>query len=164
MKHEKLYSFTLFPCFFFRLLRLWFVFLDSVSVLRFNFVFFFGVCFLLGTLISVWGFVFVFWYCFSVLGFRFVLYVSVLGLFSSIFVVVVLWFFCFYRPPYIFESPLHLNPTTGEHFNTPQAFLGALVFLPSPQTAFVGRDEIRAPLKTPAGRLPPTVRKKEHFF
>ena len=63
----------------------------------------------------------VFWYCFSVLGFRFLLCVSVLGLFSPIFVVVVdvLWFFCFYRPPYIFDSPLHLNPTTGEHFKTP---------------------------------------------
>ena len=43
MKHEKLYSFTLFPCFCFRLLWLWFVFLDSVSVLRFNFVFFLSV-------------------------------------------------------------------------------------------------------------------------
>ena len=63
----------------------------------------------------------VFWWCFSVLGFRFVLCVSVLGLFSSIFVVVVviLWFFCFYRPPYIFDRPLHLNPTTGEQFKTP---------------------------------------------
>ena len=52
---------------------------------------------------------------------HFVLCVSVLGLFSPIFVVVVvvLWFFCFYRPPYIFDSPLHLNPTTGEHFKTP---------------------------------------------
>ena len=37
---KKLNSFTLFPCFCFRLLWLWFVFLDSVSVLRFNFVFF----------------------------------------------------------------------------------------------------------------------------
>ena len=53
------YSFTLFPCFCFRLLWLWFVFLDSVSVLRFNFVFFW-VCFLLGMLISVLGFVFLF--------------------------------------------------------------------------------------------------------
>ena len=31
-----------------------------------------------------------------------------------------------------------------------QAFLGELVFHPSPQTAFVGRDEKRALLKTPA--------------
>ena len=31
-----------------------------------------------------------------------------------------------------------------------QAFLGELVFLPSPQTAFVGREEKRTPLKTPA--------------
>ena len=63
----------------------------------------------------------VFWWWFSVLGFRFVLCVSVLGLFSPIFVVVVvvLWFFRFYRSPYIFDSPLHLNPTTGEHFKTP---------------------------------------------
>ena len=53
------YSFTLFPCFCFRLLWLWFVFLDSVSVLRFNFVFF-CVRFRLGMLISVLGFVFLF--------------------------------------------------------------------------------------------------------
>ena len=39
MKHEKMYIFTLFPCFCFRLLWLWLVFLDSVSVLRVNFVF-----------------------------------------------------------------------------------------------------------------------------
>ena len=118
-------SFTLFPCFCFRLLWLWFVFLDSVSVLRFNFVFFW-VCFLLGMLISVLGFVFLF--SGSVFLFwvsHFVLCVSVLGLFSPIFVVVVvvLWFFCFYRPPYIFDSPLHLNPTTGEHFKLRRKFL-----------------------------------------
>ena len=80
------------------------------------------MCFLLGMLISVWAFVFLF--SGSVFLFwvsHFVLCVSVLGLFSPIFVVVVvvLWFFCFYRPPYIFDSPLHLNPTTGEHFKTP---------------------------------------------
>ena len=73
-------------------------------------------------LTSVLGFVFLF--SGSVFLFRvshFVLCVSVLGLFFSIFVVVVvvLWFFCFYQPPYIFDSPLHLNPTTGEHFKTP---------------------------------------------
>ena len=99
MKHKELYNFTLFPCFCFRLLWLWFVFLDSVSVLRFNFVFF--ECFLLGMLISVLGFVFLF--SGSVFLFwvsHFVLCVSVLGLFSSIFVfVVVLWFLRFYRPP-----------------------------------------------------------------
>ena len=79
------------------------------------------MCFLLGMLILVLGFVFLF--SGSVFQFRvslFVLCVSVLGLFFPIFVVVVvLWFFCFYRPPYIFDSPLHLNPTTGEHFKTP---------------------------------------------
>ena len=121
MKHEKLYSFTLFPCFCFRLLWLWFVFLDSISVLRFNFVFSFSL-FPVGDVYFRFGIcVSVLWQCFSVLGFRFVLCVSVLGLFFPIFVVVVvvLWFFCFYRPPYIFDSPLHLNPTTGEHFKTP---------------------------------------------
>ena len=40
----------------------------------------------------------------------------------------------------------------GQHMKQPptQAFLGELVFRPSPQTAFVRREEIRAPLKTPA--------------
>ena len=71
-------------------------------------------------IVCIFGFCFSF-AVFSVLGFRFGLCVSVLGLFFSIFVVVVvvLWFFCFYQPPYIFDSPLHLNPTTGEHFKTP---------------------------------------------
>ena len=104
----RIYSFTLFPCFF-RLLLLYFLFLDSVSVLRFTLYFCVRVC--------GWGCLLPFWdLCFS-----FLVVFSVLGLFSSIFVVVVvvLWFFCFYRPPYIFDSPLHLNPTTGEHFKTP---------------------------------------------
>ena len=72
-------------------------------------------------LISVWGFVFLFsGTVFLLWVSHFVLCVSVLGLFSPIFVVVVdvLWFFCFYLPPFIFDSPLHLNPTTGEHFKT----------------------------------------------
>ena len=78
--------------------------------------------------VSGWGCLFPYWdlcFCFLVVffcfGFPFCLCVSVLGLFSPIFVVVVvvLWFFCFYQPPYIFDSPLHLNPTTGEHFKTP---------------------------------------------
>ena len=115
----KNYSFT---CFCFRLLWLWFVFLTSVSVLRFTVILYFYVCFRFGMLISVWGFVFLF--SGSVFLFwvsHFVLCVSVLGLLSPIFVVfvVVLCFFCFYRPPYIFDSPLHLNPTTREHFKTP---------------------------------------------
>ena len=80
------------------------------------------MCFPFGMLISVWGFVFLFSgnvFLFWVP--HFVLYVSVFGLFSPIFivVVVVLWFFGFYPPPYIFDSPLHLNPTTGKHFKTP---------------------------------------------
>ena len=115
------YSFTLFTCFCFRFLWLWFAFLTSVSVLRFNFVFLcvfpvWDAYFRSGIWVFLFsGSVFLFWVS------HFVLCVSVLGLFSPIFVVVVvvLWFFCFYRPPYIFDSPLHLNPTTGEHFKTP---------------------------------------------
>ena len=120
MKHEKLYIFTLFPCFCFRLLWLWFVFLDSVSVLRFNFVFFL-VCFLLGMLISVLGFVFlfsgsVFLFWVSVLSYVFLFWVCSL---LCLLLLLSCGFFCFYRPPYIFDRPLHLNPTTGEQFKTP---------------------------------------------
>ena len=62
----------------------------------------------------------VFWWCFSVLGFRFV-YVFLFWVCSLLFLLLLLscGFFCFYRPPYIFDRPLHLNPTTGEHFKTP---------------------------------------------
>ena len=121
MKHKKVYLYTISLFLFSSFVAIWFVFLDSVSVLRFNFVFF-CVC------VSGWGCLLPFWdlcFCFLVVffcfGFPFCLCVSVFGLFSPIFVVVVvvLWFFCFYRPPYIFDSPLHLNPTTGEHFKTP---------------------------------------------
>ena len=101
--------FTLFSCFCFRLLWLY----GSYFWILFQFcglILYFCVCFRLGMLISVLGFVFLF--SGSVFCFGFV---------TSIFVVVVLvlWFFCFYQPPYIFDSPLHLNPTTGEHFKTP---------------------------------------------
>ena len=69
-----------------------FVFLDSVSVLRFNSVLF-RMPFRLAMLISVLGFVFLF--SGSVFLFRFVLCLSVLALFFPIFVVVavVLWLF-----------------------------------------------------------------------
>ena len=112
------YRFTLFPCFCFRLLWLWFVFLDSVSVLWFNFVFFW-VSFLLGMLISVLGFVFlfsgsVFLVWISVLSYVFLFWVC-----SFLFLLLSCGFFCFYRPPYIFDSLLYLNPTAGEHFKTP---------------------------------------------
>ena len=73
-------------------------------------------------LISVLRFVFLFSGSVFLFGFPFCLCVSVFGLFSPFFVVVVvvvLWFFCFYRPSYLFESPLHLYPTPGEHFKTP---------------------------------------------
>ena len=120
------YSFTLFPCFCFRLL--WLYGLYFWILFQFcGLILYFFEC------VSCWGCLFPFWdlcFCFLVVffcfGFPFCLCVSVLGLFFSIFVVVVvvvvvvvLWFFCFYQPPYIFDSPLHLNPTTGEHFKTP---------------------------------------------
>ena len=84
------YSFTLFPCFCFRLLWLWFVFLDSVSVLRFNFVFF-GMCFLLGMLTSALGFVFLF------SGGVFLFWVSVLSyvFLFCLFFWLVLCYFCY---------------------------------------------------------------------
>ena len=90
-----------------------------------DFFFFFEYVFCWGYLFQFQDFVFLF--SGSVFLFRvshFVLCVSVLGLFFPIFVVVVvLWFFCFYQPPYIFDSPLHLNPTTGEHFKLRRKFL-----------------------------------------
>ena len=93
----------------------------SVSVLRFNFVCL-CVCFRFGMLTSVLGFVFlfsgsVFLFWISVLSYVFLFWVC-----SLLFLLLLLLscgFFCFYRPPYIFESPLHLYPTTGEHFKTP---------------------------------------------
>ena len=119
------YSFTLFPCFCFRLLWLyyglyfWILFQFCGLIL-----YFLCMSFRLAMLTFVLGFVPVFWWCFFCFGFQFCVmcfcFVCFSGLFSAIFVVVVvLWFFCFYRPPYIFDSPLHLNPTTGEHFKTP---------------------------------------------
>ena len=81
---------------------LWFVFLDSVSVLQLNFVFL-CVCFRLGMLTSVLGFVF---FCFGFIHFYFCCCCCCLVV------------FCFYRSPYIFDSSLHLNPTTGVHFKT----------------------------------------------
>ena len=72
-------------------------------------------------LISVLGFVFLF------SGGVFLLWVSVLsyvflfwvGSFLFLLLLLSCGFFCFYRPPYIFDSPLYVNPTTGEHFKTP---------------------------------------------
>ena len=97
-----------------------FVFLDSVSVLRFNSILF-CVPFRLGMFISVLGFVFlfsgsVFLFWVSVLSYVFLFWVC-----SLLFLLLLLscGFFCFYRSPYIFDRPLHLNPTTGEHFKTP---------------------------------------------
>ena len=72
-------------------------------------------------LISVLGFVFlfsgsVFLFWVSVLSYVFLFWV---GSFLFLLLLLSCGFFCFYRPPYIFDSPLHLNPTTGEHFKTP---------------------------------------------
>ena len=98
--------------------------LFSVSVLRFNFVFL-CVFFRLGMLISVRGFGFfcflVVFFCFRfpILSYVFLFRVCSLLFLSLLLFNVVLWFFCFYRPPYIFDRPLHLSPTTGEHFKTP---------------------------------------------
>ena len=87
-------------------------------------ILYFYVCFRLGCIFPFWDLCFCFLVVFFCFGFPFCLmcfcFVCFSGLFSAIFaVVVVLWFFCFYQPPYIFDSPLHLNPTTGEHFKTP---------------------------------------------
>ena len=96
MKHEKLYTFTLFPCFCFRLLWLWIVFLESVSVLRFFFFlsmfsvgdtyFSFGIlCFCFLVVFFCFGFpilsyVFLFWVC----SFLFLLLLLSCGFFVSI--------------------------------------------------------------------------------
>ena len=77
-----------------------------------------------GCLLPLWDLCFCFLVVFFCFGFPFCLmcfcFVCFSGLSSAIFVIVdVLWFFCFCRPPYIFESPLHLNPATGEHLKTP---------------------------------------------
>ena len=94
-------GFKLFSCFCFRLLWLWFVFSDSVSVLWFNFCTFF-VCFRFGMFnISVLGFVlhlflfpgsvFLFWvsvlsyvFLFWVYSFLFLLLLLSCGFFVSI--------------------------------------------------------------------------------
>ena len=78
--------------------------------------------------VSCWGCLFPFWdlcFCFLVVffcsGFPFCLVSFCFGLVLFYFCCCCccLVVFCFYRPPYIFDSPLHLNPTTGEHFKTP---------------------------------------------
>ena len=79
------------------------------------------VFFRLGMHISVWDFVFlfsgsVFLFWVPVLSYVFLFWV---GSFLFLLLLLSCGFFCFYRPPYIFDSPLHLNPTTGEHFKTP---------------------------------------------
>ena len=97
MKHEKLYIFSLFPCFCFRHLWLCFVFLESVSVLRFYLFFLsmfsvgdthfiFGIlCFCFLVVFFCFGFpilsyVFLFWVC----SFLFLLLLLSCGFFVSI--------------------------------------------------------------------------------
>ena len=78
--------------------------------------------------VSGWGCLFPYWdlcFCFLVVffcfGFPFCLMSFCFGFVLSYFCCCCCFLvvFCFYRPPYIFDSPLHLNPTTGEHFKTP---------------------------------------------
>ena len=71
----------------------------------------------LGCLFPFGDLCFCFLVVFFCLGFPFCLMCFSFGFVLSYFcfVVVVLWFFCFYRPPYIFDSPLHLNPSTGDN-------------------------------------------------
>ena len=96
------HSFTLFPCFCFRLLWLYgLYFLDSVSVLPFNFVFFLCVSFRLGMLTSVLGFVFLF------SGSVFLFWVSVLSnvfLFCLFFWFVLCYFCCCCLVVFLFLS------------------------------------------------------------
>ena len=82
--------------------------------------------------VSSWGCLLPFWdlcFCFLVVffcfGFPFCLMCFCFGfvLFYICFCCCCLVVFCFYRPPYIFDSPLHLNPTTGEHFKLRRKFL-----------------------------------------
>ena len=75
--------------------------------------------------VSGWGCLFPYWdlcFCFLAVffcfGFPFCLVSFCFGFVLS-YCCCCLVVFCFYRPPYIFDSPLHLNPTTGEHFKTP---------------------------------------------
>ena len=82
--------------------------------------------------VSGWGCLFPYWdlcFCFLVVffcfGFPFCLMSFCFGFVLSYFCCCCCFLvvFCFYRPPYIFDSPLHLNPTTGEHFKLRRKFL-----------------------------------------
>ena len=114
------YSFTLFPCFCFRLLWLGLYFWILFQFC--GFILYFFEC------VSCWGYLFPFGdlcFCFLIMffcfGFPFCLMCFCFGF--------VLFYFCccccclvvflFLSVTYIFDGPLHLNPTTGEHFKTP---------------------------------------------
>ena len=119
------YSFTLFPCFCFRLL--WLYGLYFWILFQFcGLILYFFVC------VSGWGCLFPYWdlcFCFLVVffcfGFPFCLMSFCFGFVLSYFCCCCCFLvvFCFYRPPYIFDSPLHFNPTTGEHFKLRRKFL-----------------------------------------
>ena len=121
MKHEKvqLYTISLFLfSSFVAMVYLYFWILFQFCGL----ILYFFVC------VSGWGCLFPYWdlcFCFLVVffcfGFPFCLMSFCFGFVLSYFCrcCCFLVVFCFYRPPYIFDSPLHLNPTTGEHFKTP---------------------------------------------
>ena len=86
--------------------------------------------------VSCWGCLFPFWdlcFCFLVVffcfGFPILSYVFLFRVGSLLFLSLLLLscgFFCFYRPPYIFDSPLHLYPTTGKRFKTPLKFFSQI--------------------------------------
>ena len=121
MKHEKvqLYTISLFLfSSFVAMVYLYFWILFQFCGL----ILYFFVC------VSGWGCLFPYWdlcFCFLVVffcfGFPFCLMSFCFGFVLSYFCCCCCFLvvFCFYRPPYIFDSPLHLNPTTGEHFKTP---------------------------------------------
>ena len=120
IKHEKvqLYTISLFLfSSFVAMVYLYFWILFQFCGL----ILYFFVC------VSGWGCLFPYWdlrFClivFFCFGFSFCLKSFCFGFVLSYFCCCCCFLvvFCFYRPPYIFDSPLHLNPTTGEHFKTP---------------------------------------------
>ena len=84
-------------------------------------ILYFYVCFRLGCIFPFWDLCFCFLVVFFCFGFPFCLICFCFGFVLSYFCCCCCCpvVFCFYRPPYIFGSPLHLNPTTGERFKTP---------------------------------------------
>ena len=125
MKHEKvqLYTISLF---------LFSSFVDMVYLYFWILFQFCGLILYFFVCVSGWGCLFPYrdlCFCFLVVffcfGFPFCLMSFCFGFVLSYFCCCCCFLvvFCFYRPPYIFDSPLHLNPTTGEHFKLRRKFL-----------------------------------------